>query len=748
MAMAGPNSIDNPRSEAFAAPNPAPDPGRAEAAIRRPSTAPIDPEPAADTLWSVRRMPDRSRLFGGAVLVCFVLSIVLALAMRGFVQQTQRDLAAEIAPLAEGSDRVTALSWSSDGEQNLFIGTALGNVYRSNSSSGTQLLPDAAAGPIVAIVPVTSPTNKVVRTVWLDPTTAGNATPYRVGDKPAVAGLAILSGETLQAVDVTPPRPVVPDPSPLAQVASAPADPQPRATDRKSKAALSSRPAPDLHQPVAPSSDEELITAVGLISTLEPMTSRPDDTMLPDAATVSHAAVFGYRDGSVRMVNSADMRQIFVLRADSAPNSGGRSIVAVASRHSYPDRSQAFGPLNSSPDGALTATASANGEVKIFRAPVGGEAPRVERIEIEGGGAALRPGLNGLSLSSDGRMLLMFGPGGIALANLTRATDGPTPTLIRFDPEAGSLRRLGERGDYLRSVQQALKSSGFDPGPIDGTPGVATRGALADYKGSRSLPSDSAAVCALISDCPSQRISAAALSPNGDMVALAGSDGFIRVLSLPADLHALFDAEPLVIRGHGNVITHLAISPDGGLLASAGIDGRLWITDIARLRKMARWPLADLAAGPMPAAEMLPVPKAAPLPQNEIRPSDQNRVDVAQALNDTIDQIGRLMASASLGCSGGANGVPPANWSSLQSHGNAALIALGAARTAWVSGQNANAVQQINSAQGELKAFVNGLAKSCPGGGSGFDPPSYSAYVATKASVDRSLDAAKLLLGG
>jgi hypothetical protein len=54
----------------------------------------------------------------------------------------------------------------------------------------------------------------------------------------------------------------------------------------------------------------------------------------------------------------------------------------------------------------------------------------------------------------------------------------------------------------------------------------------------------------------------------------------------------------------------------------------------------------------------------------------QSRVDVDKVLGDTIYQIENLMASASSGCSGGAHGVPPVNWSGLQSRGNAALIAL------------------------------------------------------------------------
>ncbi|TBF36979.1 hypothetical protein ELG88_18000 [Rhizobium leguminosarum] len=125
----------------------------------------------------------------------------------------------------------------------------------------------------------------------------------------------------------------------------------------------------------------------------------------------------------------------------------------------------------------------------------------------------------------------------------------------------------------------------------------------------------------------------------------------------------------------------------------------------------------------------------------------ESRVNVDKVLSDTIYQIGNLMDSASSGCAGGEHGQPPINWSSLQSHGNAALTALRAAKSAWAGNQTSNAVQQINSAQGELEVLINGLSMSCPGGSRGRDPFSYGAYLATRASAQGKLDVIKLLLG-
>jgi hypothetical protein len=105
------------------------------------------------------------------------------------------------------------------------------------------------------------------------------------------------------------------------------------------------------------------------------------------------------------------------------------------------------------------------------------------------------------------------------------------------------------------------------------------------------------------------------------------------------------------------------------------------------------------------------------------------------------------MPSISNGCSGGPHGVPPTAWVNLQPHGNNAVNALNEAKVALAKGQTSNALQQINSAQGELDALVDGLHQSCSGGAHGEDPTSYPAYLLIRTTVKGSLDELKRSLG-
>ena len=127
----------------------------------------------------------------------------------------------------------------------------------------------------------------------------------------------------------------------------------------------------------------------------------------------------------------------------------------------------------------------------------------------------------------------------------------------------------------------------------------------------------------------------------------------------------------------------------------------------------------------------------------------QNANSGAQAvLSQATSQIQNMIISMSGGCSGGAHGVPPVNWAQLQPHGNSAVNALTAAKSALAQGQTANALQQINTAEGELDALVNGVHGNCSGGAHGQDPVGMSGYLATRAAVQGRLDDVKSLLGG
>jgi predicted acylesterase/phospholipase RssA len=130
--------------------------------------------------------------------------------------------------------------------------------------------------------------------------------------------------------------------------------------------------------------------------------------------------------------------------------------------------------------------------------------------------------------------------------------------------------------------------------------------------------------------------------------------------------------------------------------------------------------------------------------------ADAKRAVVArqQVLTSAILQTQAIMASASNGCSGGPHGVPPEpGWPGLQSHGNSAVNALNDAKLLLAKDQISDAVQQINSAQGELDALVNSLHQSCSGGAHGEDPTGYINYLNTRAAVKESLDGLKRSLG-
>jgi hypothetical protein len=105
-----------------------------------------------------------------------------------------------------------------------------------------------------------------------------------------------------------------------------------------------------------------------------------------------------------------------------------------------------------------------------------------------------------------------------------------------------------------------------------------------------------------------------------------------------------------------------------------------------------------------------------------------------------------MMVSMSQGCSGGAHGVPPVNWGSLQAHGNSAVNALNAIKLALANDQTADAKRHVDSARDELDALVNGAHNSCSGGRSGEDPVYYGSYQTVRAAVRAKLDVISELL--
>jgi hypothetical protein len=119
---------------------------------------------------------------------------------------------------------------------------------------------------------------------------------------------------------------------------------------------------------------------------------------------------------------------------------------------------------------------------------------------------------------------------------------------------------------------------------------------------------------------------------------------------------------------------------------------------------------------------------------------------IESVLNDAILQTQNMMGSMSQGCSGGAHGVPPQNWGSLQTHGSLAVSALNATKLALANDQSTDALRQVESAANELDALVNGARNMCSGGRSGEDPLYYGRYQAIRAAVRAKLEVVSELL--
>jgi hypothetical protein len=134
-------------------------------------------------------------------------------------------------------------------------------------------------------------------------------------------------------------------------------------------------------------------------------------------------------------------------------------------------------------------------------------------------------------------------------------------------------------------------------------------------------------------------------------------------------------------------------------------------------------------------------------PLGNVAAQDANSV-AQTVLSQATTQIQDMVKSMSQGCSGGSNGVPPVSWGQLQAHSNTAVNALAEAGKALSRADQKGALNQINIAEGELDALLNGVRGNCSGGSHGVDPIGMSAYLATKASVQGRLDTVKIFLGG
>ena len=137
------------------------------------------------------------------------------------------------------------------------------------------------------------------------------------------------------------------------------------------------------------------------------------------------------------------------------------------------------------------------------------------------------------------------------------------------------------------------------------------------------------------------------------------------------------------------------------------------------------------------------------LPLENFAFADANAVAMRK-LDDATSRMQNMVISMSMGCSGGANGVPPVNWGNLQPHGNAAVNNLTAAHVSLASTppKTADALQQITSAVGELDALVNGIHNNCSGGCCGQDPVYFGSYLSTRDLIKQELADVRDFLNG
>jgi peptidoglycan hydrolase-like protein with peptidoglycan-binding domain len=94
--------------------------------------------------------------------------------------------------------------------------------------------------------------------------------------------------------------------------------------------------------------------------------------------------------------------------------------------------------------------------------------------------------------------LLFLGPVVVAAQSQSGTMGEPTPgrtpssTQMQREPSPGSMTPATpshtQDATKVRKAQEKLKSSGFDPGPIDGNMGPQTKEALRDYQKARGLP--------------------------------------------------------------------------------------------------------------------------------------------------------------------------------------------------------------------------------------------------------------------
>jgi WD40 repeat protein/DNA-binding SARP family transcriptional activator/tRNA A-37 threonylcarbamoyl transferase component Bud32 len=253
--------------------------------------------------------------------------------------------------------------------------------------------------------------------------------------------------------------------------------------------------------------------------------------------------------------------------------------------------------IDVSSDGALVATASADGSGRVWDAATGDEMFTV-RARDEVDDVAWNPAGDLLATASadsetETGLVTIVDTSGDQVAALPEAP-GVRFGSVRFSPdgrlllttssEVGDPTPTGndvsiwdwERGKIVRTIEASAQRAIYDPtgALIATTAGVDGVAEIWDSETGQKVATLAG---------HTGGVEAVAFSADGTRLASAGADGTVRLWD-PRSGEQL-----LVLRGHAGLVSSVAFSPDGSRLASVGADGyaRVWALDLDDLIEIA-----------------------------------------------------------------------------------------------------------------------------------------------------------------